>query len=49
VDVNIFLEKKFKKIILRVFWDLYAAAPERRDKYEHSQEAKAFHDYVNFI
>src|SRR5690606_9931413 len=29
-----------------VFWDLYCAAPERRDTCEHSSEAKAFHDYV---
>ncbi|KRY34570.1 Single-stranded DNA-binding protein 3, partial [Trichinella spiralis] len=28
-----------------VFWDLYCAAPERRDSSEHSNEAKAFHDY----
>lgn len=28
-----------------VFWDLYCAAPERRDTNEHSNEAKAFHDY----
>ncbi|XP_053982845.1 single-stranded DNA-binding protein 3 [Hylaeus volcanicus] len=28
-----------------VFWDLYSAAPERRDSCEHSSEAKAFHDY----
>ncbi|KAI1727639.1 single-stranded DNA-binding protein 3 [Ditylenchus destructor] len=28
-----------------VFWDLYCAAPERRDKFEPSQEAKAFHEY----
>ncbi|CAH8290266.1 unnamed protein product [Schistosoma bovis] len=28
-----------------VFWDLYSAAPERRDTHEHSNEAKAFHDY----
>lgn len=28
-----------------VFWDLYCAAPERRDQCEHSSEAKAFHDY----
>uniref|UniRef100_A0A5S6QAG2 LisH domain-containing protein n=1 Tax=Trichuris muris TaxID=70415 RepID=A0A5S6QAG2_TRIMR len=28
-----------------VFWDLYCAAPERRDTSEHSNEAKAFHDY----
>ena len=31
-----------------VFWDLYCAAPERRDTCEHSSEAKAFHDYVRF-
>ncbi len=31
---------------LSVFWDLYCAAPERRDTCEHSSEAKAFHDYV---
>nr|CAD7453740.1 unnamed protein product [Timema tahoe] len=33
-----------------VFWDLYCAAPERRDNCEHSSEAKAFHDYgfVNY-
>lgn len=30
-----------------VFWDLYCAAPERRDSCEHSSEAKAFHDYVS--
>ncbi|XP_044889131.1 single-stranded DNA-binding protein 2 isoform X2 [Felis catus] len=29
-----------------VFWDLYCAAPERRETCEHSSEAKAFHDYV---
>ncbi|XP_065320576.1 single-stranded DNA-binding protein 3-like isoform X2 [Gordionus sp. m RMFG-2023] len=28
-----------------VFWDLYCAAPERRESCEHSSEAKAFHDY----
>ncbi|XP_052422776.1 single-stranded DNA-binding protein 2 isoform X2 [Carassius gibelio] len=28
-----------------VFWDLYCAAPERRENCEHSSEAKAFHDY----
>ena len=28
-----------------VFWDLYCAAPERRDTCEHSSEAKAFHGY----
>lgn len=30
-----------------VFWDLYCAAPEKRDTNEHSSEAKAFHDYVS--
>ncbi|XP_050770205.1 single-stranded DNA-binding protein 2-like isoform X17 [Gymnogyps californianus] len=29
-----------------VFWDLYCAAPERRETCEHSSEAKAFHDYA---
>ncbi|XP_061419507.1 single-stranded DNA-binding protein 2-like isoform X4 [Lethenteron reissneri] len=29
-----------------VFWDLYCAAPERRETCEHSSEAKAFHDYT---
>ncbi|XP_066582641.1 single-stranded DNA-binding protein 3 isoform X5 [Prorops nasuta] len=28
-----------------VFWDLYCAAPERRESCEHSREGKAFHDY----
>lgn len=28
-----------------VFWDLYCAAPERRDTSGHSPEAKMFHDY----
>ncbi|KAL3311044.1 hypothetical protein Ciccas_010382 [Cichlidogyrus casuarinus] len=28
-----------------IFWDLYSAAPERRDSHDHSSEAKAFHDY----
>ncbi|CAF5151585.1 unnamed protein product, partial [Rotaria magnacalcarata] len=28
-----------------VFWDLYSAAPERREQHPHSEEAKAFHDY----
>uniref|UniRef100_A0A8K9XW32 LisH domain-containing protein n=1 Tax=Oncorhynchus mykiss TaxID=8022 RepID=A0A8K9XW32_ONCMY len=28
-----------------VFWDLYCAAPDRRENCEHSSEAKAFHDY----
>ncbi|KAK2087739.1 hypothetical protein P7K49_033646 [Saguinus oedipus] len=29
-----------------VFWDLYCAAPDRREACEHSGEAKAFQDYV---
>ncbi|KAH1023086.1 hypothetical protein HUJ04_012363 [Dendroctonus ponderosae] len=32
---------------ITVFWDLYCAAPERRETCEHSSEAKAFHDYVS--
>uniref|UniRef100_A0A4W3H3R4 Single stranded DNA binding protein 4 n=1 Tax=Callorhinchus milii TaxID=7868 RepID=A0A4W3H3R4_CALMI len=32
-----------------VFWDLYCAAPDRRDTCDHSSEAKAFHDYVSFM
>ncbi|XP_038311877.1 single-stranded DNA-binding protein 4 isoform X39 [Canis lupus familiaris] len=28
-----------------VFWDLYCAAPDRREACEHSNEAKAFQDY----
>lgn len=32
-----------------VFWDLYCAAPERRETCEHSSEAKAFHDYVSTL
>lgn len=36
-------------VCFSVFWDLYCAAPERRDTCEHSSEAKAFydHDYVS--
>ncbi|KAK5907476.1 hypothetical protein CesoFtcFv8_005324 [Champsocephalus esox] len=30
-----------------VFWDLYCAAPDRRETCEHSSEAKAFHDYTH--
>jgi len=36
----------FLVLYFSVFWDLYCAAPERRDTCEHSSEAKAFHDYV---
>jgi hypothetical protein len=33
-------------IFFSVFWDLYCAAPERRDlQTECSNEAKAFHEY----
>ncbi|KAM7542592.1 hypothetical protein Aperf_G00000008242 [Anoplocephala perfoliata] len=28
-----------------VFWDLYCAAPERRDVFKHSPDARAFYDY----
>uniref|UniRef100_A0A0N5ABV6 ARID domain-containing protein n=1 Tax=Syphacia muris TaxID=451379 RepID=A0A0N5ABV6_9BILA len=28
-----------------LFWDLYSAAPEKRDSCEASQEAKAFHEF----
>uniref|UniRef100_A0A0X3PVX7 Single-stranded DNA-binding protein 3 n=1 Tax=Schistocephalus solidus TaxID=70667 RepID=A0A0X3PVX7_SCHSO len=28
-----------------VFWDLYCAAPERREVWKHSNEARAFYDY----
>jgi len=30
-----------------VFWDLYCAAPDRREACEHSNEAKAFQDYAD--
>lgn len=30
-----------------VFWDLYCAAPDRREACEHSSEAKVFQDYVS--
>lgn len=33
--------------VCSLFWDLYSAAPERRDTCEASQEAKAFHEYVS--
>ena len=46
---NLRIEIKFFFIFFSfsVFWDLYCAAPERRDTCEHSSEAKAFHDYVS--
>ena len=34
-------------LFFSVFWDLYCAAPERRETCDHSSEAKAFHDYVS--
>lgn len=34
-------------LVHSVFWDLYCAAPERRETCDHSSEAKAFHDYVS--
>ena len=46
-------KKSFLYILLEksphfsVFWDLYCAAPERRETCDHSSEAKAFHDYVS--
>lgn len=36
-------------LVCSVFWDLYCAAPDRRETCEHSSEAKAFHDYVSEI
>lgn len=30
-----------------VFWDLYCAAPDRREACEHTSEAKVFQDYVS--
>ena len=38
---------KYFPSLLSVFWDLYCAAPERRETCDHSSEAKAFHDYVS--
>uniref|UniRef100_A0A287CYM2 Single stranded DNA binding protein 4 n=1 Tax=Ictidomys tridecemlineatus TaxID=43179 RepID=A0A287CYM2_ICTTR len=32
-----------------VFWDLYCAAPDRREACEHPGEAKAFQDYVSTV
>jgi len=40
-----FVENKINNF--SVFWDLYCAAPERRDTNEHSPEAKMFHEYVS--
>ncbi|VDN55564.1 unnamed protein product [Dracunculus medinensis] len=49
-DAPGFLQNWFLRMCLnigtfRLFWDLYSAAPERRDQCEPSQEAKAFHEY----
>lgn len=30
-----------------VFWDLYCAAPDRREACDHASEAKVFQDYVS--
>uniref|UniRef100_A0A8C2H891 Single stranded DNA binding protein 4 n=1 Tax=Cyprinus carpio TaxID=7962 RepID=A0A8C2H891_CYPCA len=35
----------YSALFCSVFWDLYCAAPDRRETCEHSSEAKAFHDY----
>lgn len=32
-----------------VFWDLYCAAPDRREACEHTGEAKGFQDYVSAL
>jgi len=37
----------YSALFCSVFWDLYCAAPDRRETCEHSSEAKAFHDYVS--
>lgn len=37
----------YPPLVYSVFWDLYCAAPERRETCDHSSEAKAFHDYVS--
>ena len=39
----------FLHLVHSVFWDLYCAAPERRETCDHSSEAKAFHDYVSSV
>ena len=44
--ILIFIHRFMCFVFISVFWDLYCAAPERRDTCEHSSEAKAFHDYV---
>ena len=50
MTVSIFKKNKPHFLLsFSVFWDLYCAAPERRDTCEHSSEAKAFHDYVSIL
>jgi len=46
--MNFKMPSDSKGLFLSVFWDLYCAAPERRDTCDHSSEAKAFHDYVSY-
>ncbi|VDM57943.1 unnamed protein product [Angiostrongylus costaricensis] len=51
IGVCVVLRYMIKKFIsiTRLFWDLYCAAPERRDgpDGQSTQEAKAFHDFVS--
>jgi hypothetical protein len=49
VSSKILIFKNHQICFFSVFWDLYSAAPERRDQHPHSEEAKAFHDYVRDI
>ena len=46
-DLLTILKSKCVLFVFSVFWDLYCAAPERRETCDHSSEAKAFHDYVS--
>ena len=46
-EYYLYVYKQSILLCFSVFWDLYCAAPERRDTCEHSSEAKAFHDYVS--
>ncbi|XP_051960330.1 single-stranded DNA-binding protein 2 isoform X3 [Xyrauchen texanus] len=39
------LRNRHRPSFQSVFWDLYSAAPDRREMCEHSSESKAFHDY----
>lgn len=49
IAVSECIVKVFSHYEHSVFWDLYCAAPERRDTCDHSSEAKAFHDYVSHL